>query len=292
VRFETHGDFRNPDVFGCDASAEFLPHGIYESVPRQRPHGNDPGNVVFSYDDVARYFAGRDLVPWTRHPCVVPGWDNSPRQPDGRILALAGASVETYEWWLRRVFERTAQEHPDRTIVFINAWNEWAEGAHLEPDARNGRAHLEATERVLASHGLPEAQPAATRPTTVTAEDRYRDLYEKFIALQREHTAFLQTMERRTRHAVDPLEHELFQARKDVVRLADMLREAQRLARARGEIFPNSSLLERTSARVAAMLGERRRASIRRDPWPRGNGVGTGAEDVPLDRSPNGQHEQ
>jgi hypothetical protein len=98
-------------------------------------------------------------------------------------------------------------------------------------------------------------------------------------------------MERRTRHAIEPLERELLQARKDTVRLADMVREAQRLARARGEIFPNNSLLERTSARVAAMVGERRRASIKSDEWPRRNGVEIGAEGGPRDGSRNGHQE-
>jgi hypothetical protein len=55
-----------------------------------------------------------------------------------------------YEDWLRRVVDRTMSRYTgDKRIVFINAWNEWAEGNHLEPDLKWGHAYLEATRRAL-----------------------------------------------------------------------------------------------------------------------------------------------
>jgi hypothetical protein len=226
IRFETHGDFRDPATFGCDASAEFLPHGVFEVLAPMLPPGCNPGNAVFSYDDVARHFATRDPVSWVRHPCVLPGWDNSPRQPDGKVVAITGTSVATYDWWLRRAIERAETEHPDQPIVFLNAWNEWAEGAHLEPDERNGRAYLEATLGALAWRGYAPRSGISGPPVSpASAEERYRELYDQYVVLQREHTAFLQTMERRVTQAVEPLERELAQARHDAARLAVLVRE-------------------------------------------------------------------
>lgn len=214
VRFETHGDFREPATFGCDASAEFLPHGVFEVIPPTPPPDSAPGNLIYTYDEIARHFASRDPVPWVRHPCVFPSWDNTPRYPDGRVIAITGASVDTYEWWLGRALERAEREHPEQPMVFLNAWNEWAEGAHLEPDERHGRGYLEATLAALRSRGHePLPSSPARVPSAVSAEHRCRDLYAKYVALQQEHTALLETMERRLSLAVDPIERELYQTR-------------------------------------------------------------------------------
>src|SRR5215831_11445753 len=63
---------------------------------------------------------------------------------------LLGSTPQKYESWLRTVVRRTADRFAsDERIVFINAWNEWGEGCHLEPDVRWGRGYLEATYRAL-----------------------------------------------------------------------------------------------------------------------------------------------
>jgi lipopolysaccharide biosynthesis protein len=61
-----------------------------------------------------------------------------------------GNTPAGYEDWLRQAVDRTLTRPQDERIVFINAWNEWAEGAHLEPDRKHGRGFLEATCRVVA----------------------------------------------------------------------------------------------------------------------------------------------
>lgn len=76
---------------------------------------------------------------------VIPSWDNSPRRKDGARV-IQNTDPEPYEAWLRAATQRAAQDGGDG-LIFINAWNEWAEGCHLEPDQVVGRGFLEATLR-------------------------------------------------------------------------------------------------------------------------------------------------
>lgn len=86
--------------------------------------------------------------PYLRYPCVTPSWDNSARRKEGSII-LEGSSPEKYEKWLATIAARFVPPTSGENFVFINAWNEWAEGNHLEPCSRWGKKYLEATRRAL-----------------------------------------------------------------------------------------------------------------------------------------------
>jgi hypothetical protein len=107
-----------------------------------------PGFVgrVKDWAAMAAGMAVRPRPPYTLLRGVNPGWDNTPRR-GGAATIYRGATPDAYRTWLRAVAEETAARFPDPAdrLVFVNAWNEWAEGAVLEPDARTGYAWLEAT---------------------------------------------------------------------------------------------------------------------------------------------------
>ena len=88
-------------------------------------------------------------------------WDNTPRrQSDG--TAFVNSSPATFRYWLEQTLRQTLLRHGgDERLVFVNAWNEWAEGSYLEPDARFGRQYLEA---VRDARGI-EAEAAADPPS-------------------------------------------------------------------------------------------------------------------------------
>ncbi|MBI1240984.1 MAG: hypothetical protein GC195_05335 [Nostoc sp. RI_552] len=87
---------------------------------------------------------------YLRFPCVTPSWDNTARRKQGATI-FHGSTPEKYELWLRSVLQETVTNPSQKGIVFINAWNEWAEGNHLEPFQRWGHGYLEATRRALKS---------------------------------------------------------------------------------------------------------------------------------------------
>ena len=79
-------------------------------------------------------------------PGLIPDWDNTPRR-SYRGLVYTGTSPEYFEKALRILKEKKSGHKTD--FVFINAWNEWGEGAFLEPDEYRGYAYLDAVKRVV-----------------------------------------------------------------------------------------------------------------------------------------------
>jgi lipopolysaccharide biosynthesis protein len=105
---------------------------------------------VFSYPDVVASMLSRPPVPYPRFPCVIPAWDNTARRRNGGATILHGSTPTAYGHWFRAVLadQHTLNQLPE-PIVFLNAWNEWAEGNHLEPDFKWGHGYLRETYEAL-----------------------------------------------------------------------------------------------------------------------------------------------
>lgn len=142
---------REPRLYGFDSAAEFPPHTAV-SPPLNGEIADLPADYtgkIYDYRLVVQHELNKPYPPYRRFPGVMVGWDNTPRRGRAGHIFL-NATPEYYELWLRRAVD-TARGHldPAERIVFINAWNEWAESAHLEPDQRYGRRYLDATRRGL-----------------------------------------------------------------------------------------------------------------------------------------------
>jgi lipopolysaccharide biosynthesis protein len=104
--------------------------------------------VAYDYARIVGNVIRRPKTAQKTFPCVFPGWDNTSRRRFG-ITAVKNNTVSLYSQWLEDSLNRVADHANAEQIVFINAWNEWAEGCHLEPDIKNGRSFLEATQETL-----------------------------------------------------------------------------------------------------------------------------------------------
>ncbi len=135
----------DPGHYNCDASVEFPPLGMAETRPPSGPVTNPEfvGRVA-DYRDLAARFCARPLPAFTRFRGVMPGWDNTARRQNNSFC-FEHSTPGAFQAWLETAIAQTrAQNQGDERIVFVNAWNEWAEGAYLEPDRRYGHAFLEA----------------------------------------------------------------------------------------------------------------------------------------------------
>jgi hypothetical protein len=101
----------------------------------------------------------KEIPGYTRFRCVTPSWDNAARRTSGATI-LHGSTPQLYQQWLTRVLRTPRDGKWTDAIVFVNAWNEWAEGNHLEPCQRWGRTYLEATREALACAARPEPLPS------------------------------------------------------------------------------------------------------------------------------------
>jgi lipopolysaccharide biosynthesis protein len=161
-------DSIDPRRIGFDAAVEFPPNLATPASlsARQRLLNPDFQGDVVDWRELARDYEARPLPEYPLFPGVNCGWDNEPRRA-GRGRIYAHASPHRYGQWLQRTIAgRMGPVAPDRRLVFINAWNEWAEGAVLEPDARLGHAWLQATRDALAHAARASATPPR-RPCVV-----------------------------------------------------------------------------------------------------------------------------
>lgn len=97
---------------------------------------------IYDYDDVWQKIINRDRVLDNIYPGAFPSWDNTPRRGRNAIV-FRGATPEKFAVYLREYAAKLNCDS-ETEYLFINAWNEWAEGAHLEPDEVNKYGYLEA----------------------------------------------------------------------------------------------------------------------------------------------------
>jgi glycosyltransferase involved in cell wall biosynthesis len=142
----------NPKKYDFDGAIEFPPNN---SVPpvitgRIKPLSPEFSGIVYDWNifvERSRKYKKPDY-PLFRGVC--PSWDNTARRK-GKAGIFYGSTPDKYRKWVENAAMDTIERYadPSERIVFVNAWNEWAEGAYLEPDQKYGYAYLQATRDAL-----------------------------------------------------------------------------------------------------------------------------------------------
>ncbi len=178
---------------GYDGLVQFPPHNTAASNITNKVNllnKNYQGNV-FDFKEFSEN--AMKAIKGHQHtfPCVMMNWDNEARKP-GKGHAFYGASPHNYKLWLRNAFDFVLKNNvKEEQIVFINAWNEWAEGTYLEPDRHYGYAYLHATANVIREHYIEPNMSQLTKHnqafkksshTAIILHLYYPDLTDELLA--------------------------------------------------------------------------------------------------------------
>ncbi|WP_171237099.1 glycoside hydrolase family 99-like domain-containing protein [Ruegeria sp. HKCCA6837] len=150
---QSFGDL-DPRRYGLDGAIEFPPHKLADIPDISKTLNmldDDFSGRILSYDGMVAEARSEPPSEFPLIRTITPNWDNESRRP-GRSTIIHGSSPSKFENWARDTIEyaRANKVHGE-AIFCVNAWNEWCEGAYLEPDVHFGGAYLNALSRALTS---------------------------------------------------------------------------------------------------------------------------------------------
>lgn len=106
-------------------------------------------NGIYDYERLVQGMSAKKSPSYTYFRCVCPGWDNSARRKQNAIIYI-NSNPKKFQKWLEITRVWTENNLPEELqFVFVNAWNEWAEGCHLEPDEKWQYEYLLAIKNTL-----------------------------------------------------------------------------------------------------------------------------------------------
>lgn len=141
----------DPRPYSLDGALEFPPHKFSRTLPLampQRGFGNNPSLKIWDYDALAGSALGEPAPPYPLIRTCFPSWDNDSRR-QGAASVIHGSTPDKFGGWLEGLVRDAEQARAAPAIVCINAWNEWGEGAYLEPDRHFGYAYLNMVQAVM-----------------------------------------------------------------------------------------------------------------------------------------------
>ena len=160
IRVENFKKNIDPSLHGFNAGTEFAPDGscsgkkatkknLFSYVVSKLLHKTKLKssakfkNMIFSYPNLASNMINKPKPNYKYFRCITPSWDNSARRNENAIIYIDN-DPKIFGNWAKKMVEYTKTNLPENEqLLFVNAWNEWGEGAHLEPDQKYGFKYLE-----------------------------------------------------------------------------------------------------------------------------------------------------
>lgn len=171
-------DRRAPAALGFDAALEFQPfsrnfRAFQQSRPDLKRHPGrriqhrlhkdwqraQPWRAFDTHHNMAAFTAFDICQPppaYTCFPGVCPSWDNSARRPAGKAIIFRNTNPELFADWVTAKTRAFQPPSEDENLFFVNAWNEWAEGNHLEPCRAHGHGWIDALHTGLLRRSVAE----------------------------------------------------------------------------------------------------------------------------------------
>lgn len=144
---------KSPHKYGFDAAMEFPPHTTrsYEITDKAGISNKDFQGRVYDYNQVVKNVVKDEEENYKLFKTAMLSWDNTARKQNASHIFKDFTLLRFKQWISHIVSEMHNNEKyaADEKLVFINAWNEWAEGTHLEPDRKYGYGYLQVMHDVL-----------------------------------------------------------------------------------------------------------------------------------------------
>lgn len=168
IRVENFKKDMDPKLHGFDAGMEFAPDTahrgdkiakknmakyLFNKVLHQTGIKKSPfyQNGIFSYEAMANNMMAKPKFDYKYFRSITPSWDNSARRKKHAAIYV-GSTPALFENWAKHMKDYTVANLPkNEQFLFINAWNEWGEGCHLEPDEKWGTQYLEALNKAISN---------------------------------------------------------------------------------------------------------------------------------------------
>lgn len=152
---------------GFDVSIDFQPHmevrkkwwlDLNAWIDCFREHVLKKKNYImptlFDYNKYVDIVKSQANPNYKQFPGITPSWDNAARRIGKSFYALTNSTPSAYGKWLQYILDTFTPYSTEENFVFVNAWNEWAEGNHLEPDQKWGLNYLEETKKQLDKNNI------------------------------------------------------------------------------------------------------------------------------------------